>query len=142
MNDPKIIWNDAQYGVGVKEIDEQHKHFFDITNSIFDLLDKSSASAGDLILKMTEFGDYAFYHFSTEEAYFRKFSYEDTRSHTEVHDIFRGKISGYINEARKPGADVRDLAYNTASFANNWLSGHIPVMDKKYILCFHKNGLN
>ncbi|OGG42839.1 hypothetical protein A3G50_00525 [Candidatus Jorgensenbacteria bacterium RIFCSPLOWO2_12_FULL_42_11] len=140
MNSPRFVWDD-NYSVEVAEIDEQHKHYFEITNSIYDLLSESPISADGLTVKITELGNYAFYHLSTEEKYFKQFNYEDAESHIQEHNDFRQKITDYINQARNPDTETENLANEVASFAKDWLSRHIPQFDKKYIKCFHEHDL-
>ena len=137
----KFIWRD-EYSVGVEIIDEQHKHFFEIANELYDLSVKDDFSRGNLFAFITELGSYAFYHLGTEEGYFEEFNYEDKVMHIEVHNIFRKKVSDYLAGARDEKSDLRKLAGEAADFCNDWLSRHILALDKKYTDSFHSHGLN
>lgn len=140
MNTQKFNWI-IDYSVYVKEIDEQHRHFLDIANSIFDLLDSEGISLDDLLVRINKLGDYIFYHFVTEEEYFKKFNYEDTESHIKEHNFFRGKVNEFIEEFKKDNVDLKKTAEEMAEFSGNWLIKHILATDKDYISCFQIHGL-
>ena len=61
----KFIWT-IEYSVGIESIDEQHQHFFDITNKILELSESGSSEGRDLFESLEELGNYAFYHLDTE----------------------------------------------------------------------------
>ncbi|KJU82799.1 hemerythrin-like, metal-binding domain protein, partial [Candidatus Magnetobacterium bavaricum] len=62
---PFIVWND-NIGLGIREIDDQHKALIDIINNLFDAM---SAKRANEILSgiFKELIDYTRYHFSAEE---------------------------------------------------------------------------
>ena len=139
----KFVWDDS-YSVQIQEIDEQHQEFFGIINSIYDLLEKENITNANLIAAAAKLGDYAHYHLSTEEEYFQEFDYPEAAAHIKEHDMFRQKMMGYMDKAETdgPDLDVKGLVEEIATFAKDWLSGHIFTVDKKYIECFHQHGLN
>lgn len=136
----KFIWSD-KYTVNIKEIDEQHQHYFDITNEIYALLDKKDVNYDTLMAVISELGNYAFYHLSTEEKYFAEFNYKDAESHIKAHNSFRQKVESYLVEARNSSVKINELTENVTDFAVNWLADHILVMDKKYTDYFNSHGL-
>src|SRR3989339_1080307 len=105
----KFVWS-LQYSVHSKEIDGQHQRYFEIINSIYDLLEQKDISRESLLIAFTHLGDYAYYHFATEEGYFRIFNYRDAPKHIQLHDVFRNGITGMLERARDPKQDVRLLA--------------------------------
>lgn len=137
----KFIWNDA-YKVEVNEIDEQHKHFFEIANSIFGLINDGNVLVSELIPKINELGDYALYHLSAEESYFDRFHYKEAEPHVSEHNLFRQKIIEYMKKAKSQETNTKNMAGEVASFAVSWLKDHILKVDKKYIKLFHDHGLN
>lgn len=137
----KFIWTD-KYSIGIKEIDEQHKHFFGIANGIIDLTANENIGKEELFNALGELGDYAFYHFSTEESYFDKFNYPEAPLHIDAHNKYREAIVKYLEDIKKEGADVKKMAEEITSYSSNWLSQHILVMDIKYTKFFKEHGIN
>ncbi|HTX86578.1 MAG TPA: hemerythrin domain-containing protein, partial [Candidatus Nanoarchaeia archaeon] len=77
---PEIKWED-KFSVGVKELDEQHKKIIEIINRLT-AMDSAADFSGEEILKiLRELNDYAHYHFTNEEIYFREFDYPKAESH-------------------------------------------------------------
>lgn len=137
----KFIWT-PEYGVGVKSIDEQHQHFFEIVNRILDLLEKEDISKEEILKPLGELGDYAFYHLKTEENYFDEFNYPDAPAHRQAHDAYRSQVNDYLGRINKEETNFNELAGQMTSFSGSWLFEHILVMDKKYSVFFNKHGLN
>jgi hemerythrin len=136
----EFIWSE-NYSVEIPEIDAQHKHFLELANAIIDLAEKGGADNETLIPLVKEFNDYAQYHLTTEEKYFKEFNYEEADIHIAMHDNFRTQVLKYDilaeGEVRPPSEIAKDLAL----FAGNWLQSHIIIMDKKYVANFHRHGL-
>ncbi len=131
-----IIW-DEKYSVRISIIDEQHKQFVL-------LMDKLSKTINVVNPKETlsqiikELERYAVYHFNTEEKYFIEFNYLGKKEHIEAHRNFVEKLEK-IKE--KHHNDVVMLSIELVTFMSDWLVNHVQDMDKKYIECFHENGL-
>ncbi len=131
----KIEWAQT-YSVGVRELDEQHFRFFEIVNAIQDASLMTDAGAPKSILY--DLGEYAAYHFQTEEKYFDRCRYPAAEIHIREHREFEKKIAEFrkVYQSQKtfnPGV-VRE-------FARDWLIHHILIADRKYTACFHENGL-
>ena len=66
----KFIWNDT-YQIGLKEIDEQHRTYFDIVNELDSYIHLKKLDDKEIILAcMRKLENYALNHFATEEEYF------------------------------------------------------------------------
>ncbi|MFA5098796.1 MAG: bacteriohemerythrin [Candidatus Paceibacterota bacterium] len=137
----KFIWEE-KYSVGIKEIDEQHKHFFEIANGIIDLTAKENLAKEEAVKSLQELGDYAFYHLSTEESYFDKFKYQDAPLHINAHNEYREAVGEYFRKMADPLIDIKKLAEEMAAYSGNWLLAHIMVVDKLYTKFFNEHGLN
>ncbi|TRZ63996.1 MAG: hypothetical protein D4Q79_02490 [Spirochaetia bacterium] len=137
----KFIWKE-EYSVGIKEIDEQHKHFFEIANGTLDLTTKENLTKEETIKGLQELGDYAFYHLSTEEGYFDKFKYQDAPLHINAHNKYREAVNEYFARIDDENTDIKKLAEEMASYSGNWLLAHIVVVDKRYTKFFNEHGLN
>jgi len=136
----KFIWTE-EYNLGVSIIDEQHKHFFEIVNRIYDLLEKKEENKEEMIDITKELIDYALFHLSTEEKYFNQFAYADISNHMRAHSMFREKTAEYSEIINKDGTDLSKLLLEIADFSKNWLSHHILVSDKAYAPFFQAHGL-
>ncbi|MEK7673654.1 MAG: bacteriohemerythrin [Patescibacteria group bacterium] len=137
---PKYNWVE-KYSVGVREIDKQHGHYFDMVNNIIKLTGQDNVSIDDLIPKINELCDYARYHFSTEENIFKKYSYLNIKEHMDAHEIYWEKMDQFILKAKTAGENTKKIAMEVAEFAGSWLINHIMMMDQKYIIFMHQNGI-
>ena len=137
----KYIWTE-QYSVGVKEIDEQHQHFFAIANDIIEIAGQENIEIRELLFKITNLNNYVVYHLLTEENIFQRYNYPDARIHVRAHNDYREKMRQFMSEAEKEGANTKDLALKIAQFSGDWLMNHILVVDHKYIAFMHEAGIN
>lgn len=135
----KFNWTE-EYSVDVKLIDEQHRHFFQIANSLIDLTESEDSKKEPLMFLAGELADYAFYHLGVEESYFDKFNYKEAPYHKAEHDNYRSKVQNYLNEIRNETANLREIAKELAVFSNDWLTHHILLVDKRYTLFFREHG--
>ena len=137
----KFTWT-LQYSVHLEEIDEQHKRFFELINEVYELSDRPKIEPEPLLIILTHLGDYSFYHFATEEGYFKIFRYENTDDHIQEHDVFRAKAKEFLERARRlNGDDSHPLLKEVADFTKGWLEQHILVEDKKYMPLFKAKGM-
>jgi hemerythrin len=133
---PGLDWQESM-SVGVKEIDDQHKQLLDTISTLNDaILDKSVEKA--LVSIFDRLFDYMEIHFATEERYFDEFDYPDAETHKAAHRFFSGRI---IEMHKNIDKDIHELSLDLVAFLEFWLVGHVMVMDKKYMDCFHKHGL-
>ena len=129
-----IKWDDS-YSVGVKVIDDQHKHFIGLINDVYKVLEsKNTKKLPDVIADLT---DYADHHFKTEEEYFDKFHYPDADIHKSAHAELQSKVDGFINRQGDPVAIGFDLLY----FLERWLLIHFKGTDKKFAEFLKQNGV-
>jgi hemerythrin len=136
----QFIWTE-EHSVGVAEFDEQHKHFFDICNDLFDLAIGATFSKEAMLVKVAQLGSYANYHLFTEEELFEKIKYPGSAEHTKEHDMFRAKVRDFIDRSRDDTTDLQKLSREVAEFAAGWLFDHILFMDKKYTKFFNEHGI-
>jgi hemerythrin len=142
MKYDRFVWDDS-YSVNVKLIDEQHKHFFEIVNQSFDLLEIDPQNRAKIFAVIDELIAYGKFHLSTEERYFEQFNFIHSKEHIRSHNIFREKVDLYLLYLKnlKITDSVEDLAAAVTTFSKNWLSQHILISDKEYITLFNENGL-
>ena len=132
-----------KYSVGVKEIDRQHQHFFEIVNEIIKMTgqEQENVSAQDLLPKITGLSDYAVYHFTTEENIFKRYDYPDAEEHISAHNIYREKMKRLVAEAGEERANTKKIALEAAEFAGSWLINHVMETDQKYVGFMHNKGI-
>ena len=137
----KFVW-DKNYSVKVKKFDSQHQHFFEITNSIYDLIQNINVSRDELFPKILELVNYGEYHLSSEEEAFTKFNYPDANGHLQEHALYRQRTQEYLERCIDTSANLNLLAKELADFASSWLVEHISTIDKKYSSSFEKKEIN
>lgn len=113
-----------EYSVGNKEIDEQHKMLFAMTNEFFHQESKQAAIA--LFHNLSSYIDL---HFESEENLLRQINYPDIEEHIKKHDELRDKFE--LIQQRLENYDV-DLQHKIAMFLYNWLAKHILKTDMKF----------
>ena len=137
----KFVWTD-EYNLNIHIIDEQHKHFFEIVNQIYDLIKDKTVTKTDIIKIVNDLINYGYYHLSTEEKYFNQYLYSDRMSHMKQHEMFRKQTADYVAHLEKSDVDLVKLSLEIDNFAKNWLSHHILVNDRQYVSFFKQNKID
>jgi hemerythrin len=135
---PLITWEE-DFSVGVKEIDQQHQKMIEILNNLYNLVSANDFSDQKIGEILKELVDYADYHFSTEEKYFKQFEYEKTVEHIQIHDDYRKRVAE-MKEQYESGQHNNILS-DLSVFLNSWWIWHINNTDKDYTQSFHDHGL-
>jgi hemerythrin len=132
----QIEWKE-EYGVGSKEIDDQHKYFISLLNDLNNAI-VAGKSREELKGLFQYVADYAEKHFATEEKYFDEFNYEGAAEHKMKHQEIRDEI-----EKIKKMDDGKEIDFygNIVYFLKDWLEKHLAEMDQEYEECFTKHGL-
>lgn len=119
-----IEWKE-EYLIGISIIDEQHKHIFDITNTLYNYIleghsnDKLSSTFSELYFFISD-------HFNSEEV-LMKTQYTDFSGHIEEHNIFKEKITNL--KYRYEQGDRLLIGLELLNFLKNWLLHHIVEID-------------
>ncbi|KJU85658.1 hemerythrin-like metal-binding protein [Candidatus Magnetobacterium bavaricum] len=123
---PFIVWND-NIGLGIKEIDDQHKVLIDIINNLFDAM---SAKRANEILGgiFKELIDYTRYHFSAEEGLMESYKYPEIAQHKSEHEKLTTQVLD-LQEQFLQGKVMVDA--KLMNFLRDWLIDHIHTSDKK-----------
>ena len=120
-----LVKFDDSFRLGIKEIDDQHEYWINLTNDIYDkLLNKNYPNPLDLVDRLFE---YSKAHFVLEEEFFKNY----------------GDISLQINDHKKFVEDVKkmkelyrtnnpDYALDILSFMGHWIVNHIKTSDMKF----------
>ena len=131
-----IEWNDDLV-IGVDELDQQHKKLVDIANQLF-IGFKNDKGKKEIKEILKGLSDYASYHFSTEENYFKEFSYAETKEHTKDHQSFIKEVTNFKDDFNK--GKVRFLD-DFMTFVKSWIINHFTNVDAKYVELFIEKGL-
>jgi len=137
----KFVWKE-EYSMGIPSIDEQHQHFFGITNQIIDLVEGGNPAREEIFSMAEKLGNYALYHLKTEEDYFDELSYPSAPDHVAAHNLYREQVAHYLEALRGAEGDTKELAEEIASYSIHWLSDHILLVDKKYTVFFREHGVH
>jgi hemerythrin-like metal-binding protein len=136
MSSTKLVWED-KYNI-VKEIDEQHKHLFEIINDLIEIINSQHPKDEDIAGIINKIVEYKAMHFATEERHFHEFNFEGTLEHEARHREFNQKVSE-IQQANQGNAIA--FAFALVDFLEDWLVNHLMNMDQKYKKCFNDHGL-
>lgn len=132
-----IEWNDT-FSVNLDEIDKQHQKLIRMINDLNDAM-KRGQGKESLTVIINDLFVYAGSHFATEEKYFDKYAYPETRRHKAEHSDFVTKVTDF-----KKGFDSGQVALSieVMTFLKDWLKAHILGSDKKYGPYLNAKGLN
>jgi len=121
-----IEWT-SELSVHIHKIDKQHQHFFSLVN----LLEEAVLSnRGDKVFHhiLQEMGEYAKYHFATEERLMELYEYSGLEAQRVAHEAFIVKIMEFNFHPDTTG----DRPVEILDFLTRWASDHIVSMDKKF----------
>lgn len=128
-----IKWQE-KFSVGVKEIDNQHKHFIRILNGVHNKFEKGDEDLGD---ELNELIEYARIHFSTEEKYFAEWKYPGSDEHKVIHAQLILDVLKFGERFDKGEKVLKELT----EFLKRWLELHLKVYDGKYSTYIKANHL-
>ncbi|MEO5343778.1 MAG: bacteriohemerythrin [Gammaproteobacteria bacterium SHHR-1] len=123
----------ASFATGIDSIDEQHRVLLDILNQLAaQLANPSSATRLDQIFD--QLGDYAQYHFQTEEQLWAAQFPDDAEllSHQAEHQYFVHKLEQMQQQRKARPEQVRDMV----GFLFQWLISHILDGDQHLALYY------
>jgi len=135
-NKGEIKWL-PEYSVGNKEIDEQHKMLFSMTNQFLHQEGKQAAIA--LFHNLSSYIDL---HFEAEENLLKEMNFPHIEEHIKQHNALRKKFT--LIQKKLNNYDV-DEQHQIAMFLYNWLANHILKADmkfKQYALSIEESSFN
>jgi len=125
---PIIEWSNT-FAIGVRQIDEHHRHLVGLLNKVYD--DFANEAPPDQVgVVLDELFDYATYHFGAEEDWMKENSYPGLPGHIDQHEEFSSKLVEMVNSYQngKPG-----LNSEVFTFLTNWLLNHILKSDAAFV---------
>ncbi|MBP1758455.1 MAG: hemerythrin-like metal-binding protein, partial [Firmicutes bacterium] len=113
--------------VGVTEIDEQHKTWFDKAEKLFEAGQKRQAAEyiGEL-LNFLE--DYTKKHFSDEEKYMLSIGYPEYAAQKQAHTAFIAQLEKIKKDFQASGGNFA-VIMSANKLIIDWLTQHISNMD-------------
>jgi hemerythrin-like metal-binding protein len=129
-----VDWT-PKLSVGMKDIDEQHKHFIDLINKTKEAVDAHAPRNAQKKI-LDDLVGYGRYHFETEERYFAKFKYPYAQAHMAAHAELLEQVIVFYDRF-EAGEDV---ALELLDFLKGWLADHLKKHDMKYAEYFKKKG--
>ena len=116
----------AEYSVGLREIDDQHKELLSLFCRVTDVVGDAK-SWTDVHYRIVELRTFAAYHFEFEEALMRMFGYAEHDRHADSHKQFFIKMAEFEKHSILGEAKQEML-----QFLFDWLFSHIMKSDKAY----------
>lgn len=116
---------DESYGIGVDQIDQQHKRLFELINTLFMGI-KAQDSATAVEVALSSLVEYTQEHFATEEDLMDRHAYPYAQAHIAEHSKLLSTIDEYIVKTRS-GEPVSGMSLLTQLV--EWLHGHMGATD-------------
>jgi len=122
-----FVWK-PDFSVGIKEMDDQHRGFFDILNKLGEAAggNKGMEVVGPVLLQLYE---YSRHHFAEEENWLKIIGYPGLQYQKKQHEFFISQVTDLQDRYSKGEANI---PLSTLEFLRDWLLSHILDTDKKY----------
>lgn len=124
------MWKDS-YGLGVEQIDRQHKELFRMTEELIGAVNRGATKA-DYEKALGFLQDYVVEHFRDEEAYFAAQHYQGLAAHQAEHRAFTATVADYGRQLKENGFDEKTLK-DLAGTVTAWLIYHVVDTDQKSV---------
>ncbi|MBF8258249.1 MAG: bacteriohemerythrin [Actinobacteria bacterium] len=121
------------FSVGIKELDDQHRSFFEILNRLGEAAGRNKGiEVVGLVLQ--ELNEYSRHHFAEEENWLRVVGFPGLQFQKKQHEFFISQVTDLLDKYSKGDAN---LPISTMEFLRDWLLSHILENDKKYGTYMH-----
>lgn len=122
-----ITWTEEQFGTHVHATDDEHQKIFAMLNQLHDAVGAGDHDGAAALLD--EFVPFVAKHFKTEEDLMVAHQFPGYAAHKEAHDKL---VQTALQLQHQVRAGQAQLSADTTAFVRDWLTGHIPHMDKPY----------
>ena len=129
-------WTD-DFGVGIQEIDEQHKELVDLLNQLHTAIHEHHGSEASRRI-LDKLADYTRTHFAVEESLMRVSNYPEFEAHKQNHEDLIGQVQA-LQEKLDSGQAA--ITFELLHFLKVWLMRHINEADKRFGAHVQKAGL-
>jgi hemerythrin-like metal-binding protein len=116
------------FSVGIKELDDQHRNFFEILNRLGEAAggNKGMVVVGPVLQELKE---YSRHHFTEEENWLKIIGFPGLQHQKLQHGFFISQVSELQDRYSKGEGNI---PVSTLEFLRDWLMNHILENDKKY----------
>jgi hemerythrin len=132
-----IEWK-KEYELGFEQLDLQHKNLVSLLNQLHDFIKKGDAvqreEIEDLLMSL---GNYAVFHFDTEEFVMESNEYPKFTAHQALHEAFKHTIASYVD--RFENSDLPPI--EIAEYLKDWLLTHIAKEDMAFVPLLKSKGV-
>lgn len=116
-------------GINLDDLNADHKRLFDILKRVREM-SKKECDPVMLGATLAELNEYASFHFRREIAMMKACNYPDTAIHNQAHTKLENSLDQLLSHQTIDGDG--DLCTTLLEFLEDWLIGHIMVMDKAF----------
>jgi len=116
------------FSVGIKELDDQHKSFFEIINRLGETAgrNKGVEFVGPVLQELKE---YSRHHFTEEENWLKIIGFPELHYQKQQHAFFIAQVTDLQDKYSRGDGNI---PISTLEFIRDWLLSHILESDKKY----------
>lgn len=141
VSKPNLAGFTREYVIDIPELDEQHKSYFDLLDTMNDVVEDyykplDDEEVDDVIDILDRLRDYAMVHFHTEESLMAEMDYPGLDAQKSAHNRFITDVirmtAELMNGSSMPAIKVRN-------FMHDWYREHILTMDKPFGDFYKKN---
>ena len=122
------------FSVGIKELDDQHRSFFEILNRLGAAAggNKGMVVVGPVLQELKE---YSRHHFTEEENWLKIIGFPGLQHQKIQHEFFISQVTDLQDRYSKGDGNI---PISTLEFLRDWLLNHILENDKKYGTFMHE----
>jgi hemerythrin len=135
---PYIEWTDERFGVGVSQIDNQHKYLVRLLNEMHDAIQSDDPRVTTRTI-LPRLASYTQFHFRTEELLMKQHAYPGAAAHMVEHERLIARVDELIDRRRRGDTDV---PARTMQLLIDWLQQHILHMDRELGRYLQDQGLS
>lgn len=139
-----MVWNEAEYALGIKILDHQHHRMVDMINEAYRLSQEGKIDHLKVSMLFVELHKYVEFHCHLEEELMEKAGYTDLETHKKEHEGFFVNLqrlhSMHLHEIGK-GAAVSASATHLLTLLSDWLKDHIQGTDRNYVEALKSAGV-
>lgn len=118
------------YLLDIPIIDSQHKMFFELYDTVFDLSKNKDKAGKDKISEvLVELNNYLKLHFKTEEQLMYNSNAEDIEDHISEHKFFINKVDEFVIGMQYGNIHLLETMLE---FIKKWFLSHILNTDTRY----------
>jgi hemerythrin len=122
-----MTWTKEQFATNVSAHDSEHQEIFRLVNALGDAV--GSGDRGAVGKQLDALIACVADHFASEESNFAKYDYPETAAHKAEHDKL---VATCLDLQKNFHAGSAEVTGETAGFVVDWLTKHIPSVDKSY----------